>query len=1429
MLQFYYTTTEITANNFTNKGYLTGSHSYKWVAGSQSNINKNNLPKEFIEKANRDVVRNKHGKFTGWDEPEANIEWVKEAVSHYKSNKAYFKIAGNLTFNITNRLLNQEADILAGKNIIINAKELNNTREGKKADIVITFVRKYHYRYWKHGKNRTGHGYFRANEAYKQTLYSDKPTQIIAGGNLTINAEEVGNGEYQDHKSGYVNDVKKVEKDSNIKNASIDDTFKIINNSIVEKIKKDSAVSIEDYIEIPKNDNGMFIVNKKADNPKFSYLIETNPKMIDKGFYLSSDYFFSRIKFNPDRDIRLLGDSMYETKLINKAVLEGTGKRYLYSNNVNEERKKLFDNAVSAQKDLNLSLGVALSKEQINNLKSDILWYVEEVVNGEKVLVPKLYLSKNTLKSIVKEQGNIIKAGGNFVVNNVSIVDNSGKIIAKNNVLIKSKNIYQNSAYSDTGIYGNNIALIAKENIENIGGNILAENDINIFSENGDIKNSKKLSIHDNDYHDVFTDVRGSGDIVGNKISIVANNVENTGADVKAQDKIEIGARKNLVIGNLEAVDKKVRDDGKDYVLDEKRTNVGSNLKAKDISLTSLGDIGINGSNIVATNEASIQAKGDISIVAGKDSILHEERHSKSKGFSRSSSEESVAYTTHNVTSNIIGDKVNITSEKDVSLLGSNVQANTEGQIKADGNITQAGVKDINYHYEHTSKSRFGGLISKSTTSENYQENTIVSATVAGDKGLTYDSKNNLILSGVKVVSSGSIDLKGKNVEINPLEIKSYSKFEEKKKGFSAKVSLKGANYSYGKDKFSDNSSTIIENSNEIVAGKKLTIEADNKVKAKAVNIYSNDNISISGNNGVEISSGKNIQEREIKQSSTRINTGIGVKSSILNTVENVKNVDKLADFSGDSYDIVNKASNLVGAIKDGADAVNTILDPSYNGSQGAGTENLSITDPKKYISVHSGVTRSKSEIKTYDESTNKSSITGKNIEINSKDKSVQIIGTDIAAKNLEISAKENIDISGASEEHRSSNSSSSSGLSVSATLDKAPLTITANISGAQGRSNGTYNTNSNIVVDEKFKTESENLNISSSNIVADKVDIKAKNVVIESKQDKTESKNSSYGASVSVAVSPAGVELKNISVNGAKGKGKGSWTSAQTSVIAKNGGEITTDNFKDIGAIVGSENEREKLKISAKTIEVKDLEDSNKYENVGGGISLDFEENKPQVPNISVVHDKIDKEQITRATAINTEIKVNNEIVKAEDLGFNTDISNSQETTKDKEKHLNAELHTDLLGKGKQEELKKAAGIISDIGTALTSSKDTKGDFLERYKQASMMRAIGDQVEKNPEYLSILEKEAIKNGKIDDELQEKQVSVMNKLLNDALRAKGYAGPDIKMVLTDVTDPNGPYYTDTLTNVVVFDRAMLASANRDQILNALGCSGQVKL
>ena len=470
---------------------------------------------------------------------------------------------------------------------------------------------------------------------------------------------------------------------------------------------------------------------------------------------------------------------------------------------------------------------------------------------------------------------------------------------------------------------------------------------------------------------------------------------------------------------------------------------------------------------------------------------------------------------------------------------------------------------------------------------------------------------------------------------------------------------------------------------------------------------------------------------------------------------------------------------------------------------------------------------KSKSKSSVHNESVEKSSIeAGRNMNIKSKDGSISISGTDVKVGNdLSLTAKKDIDIKAAEEKFTSSSSSSQTGVSLSVNLEEGRIAdLSVSQAGTKGKGNGTSYVNSTINVGGNLKTNSENLTLSGANVEADKVDIKAKNVVIESKQDKSENKDSTYGVGFSIDL--ANPSNFSANINGSKGNGEKEWVNKQTSLIAKNGGKIDTENLTNIGAVIGSESETNKLKVSANKVVVKDLEDKNKYENIGGGVSFGTD-----VPNISVKHDKIDKEQINRATALNTDFELAGQKVKAEDLSFNTNKDKAQEVTKDEERHLDAELHTDLLGKDKQEELKKAGGIISDLTTALgnkgkidalENKGKTEGNFLERYKQLSMVRAIGDQVEKNPEYLSILDKKAINNGKIDDKTQVEKVSVMNKLLNDALRAKGYAGPDIKMVLTDVTDPNGPFYTDTLTNVVVFDRKQLANLDRDKILNILG-------
>ena len=414
--------------------------------------------------------------------------------------------------------------------------------------------------------------------------------------------------------------------------------------------------------------------------------------------------------------------------------------------------------------------------------------------------------------------------------------------------------------------------------------------------------------------------------------------------------------------------------------------------------------------------------------------------------------------------------------------------------------------------------------------------------------------------------------------------------------------------------------------------------------------------------------------------------------------------------------------------------------------------------------------------------------VAGNNMNIKSKNGNISISGTDVKVENdLDLSAKKDIVIKASEENYTSSSSSSQTGISLSANLEEGRIAdLSISQAGARGRGNGTNYINSTVNVGGKLKTNSENLTLSGANVEADKLDIKAKNVVIESKQDKSERKDSSYGGSFSIdLVNPSSFSAN---INGSKGSGEKDWVNKQSSLIAKNGGKIDTDSLTNIGAVIGSENEKEKLKVLANKVVVKDLEDKNKYENIGGGISFGTD-----VPNVSIKHDKIDKEQINRASAINTDFEISGKKTSAEELEFNTDIDKAQEVTKDEERHLDFDLHTDLLGKDKQEELKKAGGIISDLTTALGNKSKTEGGFLERYKQLSMVRAIGDQVERNPEYLSILDKKAIKNGKIDDKTQVEQVSVMNKLLNDALRAKGYAGPDIKMVLTDVEDPNGLY------------------------------------
>ena len=129
---------------------------------------------------------------------------------------------------------------------------------------------------------------------------------------------------------------------------------------------------------------------------------------------------------------------------------------------------------------LKLEIGRGLTAEQIKNLDNDLIWYVEEVIEGETVLVPKLYLTELTRENMKFVDGAIFDVGdmdldienGNF--------ENSGYLLAKNNMKIKAKNFINDSSQGGGYMEGDSIILNEKDDMD---GNVVDKDFDNLANE----------------------------------------------------------------------------------------------------------------------------------------------------------------------------------------------------------------------------------------------------------------------------------------------------------------------------------------------------------------------------------------------------------------------------------------------------------------------------------------------------------------------------------------------------------------------------------------------------------------------------------------------------------------------------------------------------------------------------------------------------------------------------------------------------------------------------------------------------------------------------------------------------------------------------------------------------------------------------------
>lgn len=196
------------------------------------------------------------------------------------------------------------------------------------------------------------------------------------------------------------------------------------------------------------------------------YLVETDPAFTNKHNFLSSDYMYQQLKWDPDKVPKRLGDGFYEQSLIRSQILNQTGRQYLgdYTDDMTQY-KALMDAGLAYAKATGLAPGVSLSPEQVAALTSDMVWLETKTVTvdgkEETVIYPKVYLRGHDDLTLTAD-GSLISAN-TLVIQTKEAVRNAGTLFGKT-VQIQAGSL-DNSGH----IQGQKIAMVSENDIHQTG------------------------------------------------------------------------------------------------------------------------------------------------------------------------------------------------------------------------------------------------------------------------------------------------------------------------------------------------------------------------------------------------------------------------------------------------------------------------------------------------------------------------------------------------------------------------------------------------------------------------------------------------------------------------------------------------------------------------------------------------------------------------------------------------------------------------------------------------------------------------------------------------------------------------------------------------------------------------------------------------
>jgi len=1234
---------------------------------------------------------------------------IHTGVIKEETNDANIIASGSITINADNNVTNHYSKIMAGKDLTINA---GNVVEN------IGYQGTIHHddlgqdnHYWKYKKHRRWHigchwvyGTtvipYEDHNVYDQEPGVDSERLAVLGatGSVKINAAKTINKTLEADGKQY---------DDREKTVPTDVEDKLSGNSAAENnpLNQDKLLGIESLNVSSK-------IYKLNNDPSAKYLIETNKKYADYHEFLSSDYLLERVKADPEKVSKRLGDGYFEQKFVIEQIAKLTGRPYLgdYGSDM-EQFAALMEAGAVAAEELNLEIGVALTAEQMASLTTDIVWLVEEEVNGQKVLVPEVFLASVRAADLTNDGALIV--GGDVAIYSKENIENIGTIKADGTVELKGENINNLGGR----ITGESVKLDADKNITNKGGSIRARVDAILKGENvineANVKESQYKGLNQKT-------VGNAGSIsAGQNLSINAEkDIINKGSVLAADKKLDLNAGQNVDIVT---------------VADEKHVGVvcpGSSAEIHSVenqqSVLTGGNVNINAGSdvniqcglIAADKDTAVHAGGNVNINAVKDSYS-EETQVGSRGGSNYYHDKVVDEKVKGT--NIAGkEDISVSAGSDINVKGSSLTSEEgKASLAAGGNVNITNENEYHEKLHESHEKSKGFLSSKTTDIYDYSNvNGVVSSNVSAGS-VDIQSGKDTNVTGSNVAADNDVSVKaGGNLNIESAEEKSESEYIKsvKKSGLLSG----GLGFTIGKEKRKDQyANQNTEQVGSTVGSLKgsVGLEAQKDANIKGSSVIAKENINISGSN-VNIENTDSIynaqEKHEFKRSGLSVSIGGQAIDKVNEAVSHVERANQVEDkrlAALHGYKAVESIEKNAGLIKD------AVKDPSKGVS----------------INVSIGSTKSKSESSSTTVVANGSNVKAEgDVKITSTEKNINIKGSNVEGKDVTLDAKENLNITASKNTNKREQSSKFSSASVGVGFDIATgqvssVTISGSKSKGEVDANSTSYNESTVKADKNLDfTSGKDTNIKGGKLSGEKVTGNVGgDLDIESKQDKNsyEEKNSSAGFGIGMPVGDKDSANK-IGIFGSAGKSDveskyESVTDQSGIYTGKAGFDINVGENTDLkGGIISSEAEKEKNKISTGTLTYEDIKNKAEYEAGSIGINVDTSagaEHKDAgvTPNIGVGA-KDNAESVTKATVSEGEIEIRDKENQKHDLaGLNRDTKNSLNKL------------GEIFDKTKVEERQELAGLFGEVAYKAVGDLAIKNGWKEGSAEKNALHAL--------------------------------------------------------------------------------------------------------